>query len=220
MTDYPWWLFTRVANHVEHGNHQAAHTDLDHVLNRIEREHGPELAPRKLRCGAILSHCLRGAYRGGAPSEPILIEYMQMLDALATKRSWMGVQKAMHAYLDCLMKHVRTQHRRGIDRIVDHIRSEIRESPESVLTLAEYAHNFHVNPDYLSRRFHKIAGQSFCAERRHFRVEHAKQLLEHTSLKIRVVAKRVGIRDTSRFIRDFKLIIGLTPAEYRSALED
>jgi len=54
MADYPWWLFTRVAGHVEHGDHETAHVDLDQVLNRMEVEHGPELAPRKMRCAAHL----------------------------------------------------------------------------------------------------------------------------------------------------------------------
>ena len=218
MAGYPWWLFIRVAGHVEHGNHQAAHDDLDHVLNRMDREHGPELSPRKMRCGAILSHCLRGAYRGGAPGESILVEYMQMLDALAAKRSWKGVRKQMHVHLDSLLNHVQSQHHRDIDRLVARIRRQLRDSPELVLTLAKYAHQHHVNPDYLSRRFHQIAGQSFCAERRHFRIERAKTLLEQTSLKIRVIAQRVGIRDTSRFIREFRMITGQTAAQYRWTL--
>jgi len=220
MADYPWWLFTRVAGHVEHGDHVAAHVDLDQVLDRMEVEHGPELAPRKMRCAAILSHCLRGAYRGGAPGEPVLVDYMQTLDAMATRRSWPGVRTLMHASLESLIAQVQSQQRGDVERLVDHIRRQIRDSPEALLTLAQYAYDNHVNADYLSRRFHEIAGQTFCAERRYFRIEHARRLLESSSLKVRVVAWRVGIRDTSHFIREFRTITGQTPGQYRRGISD
>lgn len=217
MSDYPWWLFTRIAAHVEAGSHDDAHADLDRALDRMDHEHGPDLGPRTMRCSAVLSHALRGAYSGGAPSEPILITYMETLDTLAAAPDWEEVRRVMHESFDGLLEKVSGDYRGDVDELVAAIRATIRNEPGAVRSLADYARTHHLHPDHLSRRFHTIAGQTFTAERRHFRILVAQELLRSTTLKVRAVAHQVGYNDPSRFIADFRSLVGETPATYRKA---
>ena len=50
------------------------------------------------------------------------------------------------------------------------------------------------------------------------RVEKARELLESTSLRVKVIMVRVGIQDQSHFTKDFKKVYGLTPSKYRERL--
>lgn len=47
------------------------------------------------------------------------------------------------------------------------------------------------------------------------KLEAAKELLEHSYLRVKQIAYRVGFMDNSHFVRDFKNAYGVTPAQYR-----
>jgi two-component system response regulator YesN len=73
-----------------------------------------------------------------------------------------------------------------------------------------------VSVGHLSRSFNAIAGRSFREELRTIRMETASRLLAETDLKISVIASRVGLRDPSQFIADFRAEFGVTPGSYRA----
>ncbi|MBC7851969.1 MAG: hypothetical protein IAF94_00890, partial [Pirellulaceae bacterium] len=74
MQRYPWQLPVRLSARVE--NHQAAeaHRDLDQLLAIIGAKHSDSLSVRKLRCAQAISHCTRGALRGGASSSALVTD--------------------------------------------------------------------------------------------------------------------------------------------------
>jgi AraC-like DNA-binding protein len=45
----------------------------------------------------------------------------------------------------------------------------------------------------------------------------ARNLLETTFLNIKEIMNKVGVKDESHFVRDFKVICGVTPAQYRGS---
>lgn len=106
--------------------------DLDLVLDRMDHEHGPELGPRTMRCSGVLSHALRGACSGGAPSELILVDYMETLDTLAAASNWGEVRGVMHRALDGLLGQVRTNYGSDVAELVGVIRVTMRQDPGAV----------------------------------------------------------------------------------------
>lgn len=83
------------------------------------------------------------------------------------------------------------------------------------ITLHSLAQHFHYSDAYLSNLFRQKAGTTFTEVLRTFKLEQAKNLLLTTKLKLGEVCERVGYRDTSQFIRDFKDRFGYTPIQYR-----
>lgn len=215
MANYPWWLAYRLASRIENGQADAARQDFVQILAGFDREHGPALGPRKLRCASLMSWCLRGAHRGGADSETILQQFMVGLEELTATRSWKGICAFMRRYLDDLLGEVRPQQSGDVERLVRTIRRELERSPDRALPIKRYAYNAGINADYLSRRFAELAGESFRDLRRQAQMDRARDLLTQTSLKISAIARQVGIEDCSRFIRNFKQWSGATPAVYR-----
>ena len=51
------------------------------------------------------------------------------------------------------------------------------------------------------------------------KMRQARELLASTFLQIKQVIHRVGINDTSHFVRDFKKAFGVTPTHYRRFLK-
>ena len=79
----------------------------------------------------------------------------------------------------------------------------------------EYAELFHMNKDYLCRKFKEAYGVSMVTRLNEIRIEHAKKLLRSSNAKITDIAIQIGYNDEKYFIRTFKKCTGMTPNEYR-----
>ncbi|WP_246427738.1 response regulator transcription factor [Paenibacillus phyllosphaerae] len=83
------------------------------------------------------------------------------------------------------------------------------------ITLQEVAVKVHLNPSYLSQLFKQQMKINFIDYVQEQRMEKAKHLLSHTTLRITEVAQRVGYSDLAYFSNTYKRITGMTPSEFR-----
>ncbi|UQZ37661.1 AraC family transcriptional regulator [Paenibacillus sp. PK3_47] len=83
------------------------------------------------------------------------------------------------------------------------------------LSLPAVAEKFYVSPYYLSRFFKEATGFTFVEYLNSVRVKEAKQLLEQTSLKASLIARKVGFGSITHFGRVFKQVTGHAPLYYR-----
>ncbi len=83
------------------------------------------------------------------------------------------------------------------------------------LTLQYFSDRLSVNSSYLSNLFRKETGQTITDYVTEKRINHAADLLRHSQLPIKTVAKQVGIADVQYFSRLFKKKMGMTPTQYR-----
>ena len=82
-------------------------------------------------------------------------------------------------------------------------------------SLAEVASRFCMSSCFLSRMFKSYVGLGFREYLIHKRVAEAKRLLEETDMKIITVAAEVGFHNLSTFNRDFRMLTGIRPSDYR-----
>ena len=68
---------------------------------------------------------------------------------------------------------------------------------------------------YFSALFKKETGEGFIKYLTRVRMEHAKELLQQTSLPVTEVCARVGYSDIKHFTQTFKRETNLSPAQYR-----
>ncbi|GHI00563.1 response regulator transcription factor [Neobacillus kokaensis] len=84
------------------------------------------------------------------------------------------------------------------------------------ISLSEIASAVHVNPTYLSRKFHEEVGVSFSEYLIQFRIQAAKRLLlENPSWSISVVAENSGFSSQNYFSTLFRKIEGMSPKDFR-----
>ena len=212
---YPWQLPVHLSERIEHHQAEAAHGDLERILRVIGADRNGGLAVKKFRCAQIVSFCLRGAQRGGAPSAVILNEHLQELERLAVKKTWKGVVATMHDYVELLLSHVKPQRRTDIERLVAWIREDMRGTVADPKSLSQYAKSGQVSLSHLSRCFSAITGVTFREAQRRLRIENACRMLKRSDLKIGAIARLVGLRDASQFAAEFRREVGQTPMAYR-----
>ena len=77
------------------------------------------------------------------------------------------------------------------------------------------AETLNLSPSRLRHLFKAETGMSFRKYLRVVRMRQAKHLLESSFLSVNQIAERVGIRDSSHFVREFEKQHGLSPGKYR-----
>ncbi|WP_201001546.1 AraC family transcriptional regulator [Paenibacillus glycanilyticus] len=83
------------------------------------------------------------------------------------------------------------------------------------MSLHLLAEKFYVSPYYLSRFFKEATGFTFVEYLNSVRIKEAKKLLEQSSMKVNLIAKRVGFGSVTHFGRVFKSVTGYVPLHYR-----
>ncbi len=72
---------------------------------------------------------------------------------------------------------------------------------------------FLISFDHLNRIFKQIYGQTIFSYLTQIRINHAKDLIEHTDLQTSEIAYLVGFEDNSYFTKYFKQHTGMTPSQ-------
>ena len=96
-----------------------------------------------------------------------------------------------------------------------HIMEYLSEHYTETLSLKSLAKTFGVNPCHLSRMFTDRLSYGFLKYVHMLRVEHAKNLLQNTNMKISEVMLKSGFSDQKTFNRVFRELVSMTPGEFR-----
>jgi AraC family transcriptional regulator of arabinose operon len=84
------------------------------------------------------------------------------------------------------------------------------------VSLTEIAQSINMSTSRLRHLFTDEVGMSPLQYLKEQRMRQAKELLETTHLNVKQIMWRVGIKDQSHFVRDFRDAYGLSPQRYRA----
>lgn len=90
-----------------------------------------------------------------------------------------------------------------------------RDFAKACLSLNTIASELLISPSYLSRSFTKIQGISLTSYITKCRMEHARDLLQHTEMTIAQISEQSGYSDLFYFSKRFKSFWGVSPSRYR-----
>lgn len=103
-----------------------------------------------------------------------------------------------------------------VDQLVGQAKSIMaKQFANHSLTVADIARQLSITPNYLSRIFHEKTGVTCVEYLTSIRLEEAKRLLVHSSLKSYEIAEKIGYRNAHYFSVLFKKHTGYAPSEYR-----
>lgn len=106
----------------------------------------------------------------------------------------------------------RISRRDALSRVVRYVRENLTQH----IALADAAAAADLSPNYLAHLLKKETGKTFTDLVTDRRMEKAKELLAHTTLRISEIAGAVGFEDVAYFARRFKQCFHVAPRDYRS----
>lgn len=116
------------------------------------------------------------------------------------------------------MKHARMRQSQEDDRIC-RIVEYCQKNVESDITVDMLADIACVTKSHLMRMFREKMGVSPLQYVIRKKIQLAQGLLLTTDMSVRQISERIGLTDSSYFIRTFKKNIGFTPQDYRNKLK-
>lgn len=94
----------------------------------------------------------------------------------------------------------------------------IRQNYTREISLQEFGMQFHLSEKYISRYFKEHFHITLSQYINHLRLEHARQLLQESTVPVTEVALQSGYQNVSYFIRCFKKMYGVSPLKYRKGI--
>ncbi len=99
---------------------------------------------------------------------------------------------------------------RKVHELLGYLNAQYAKDISSKTIEEEFACNF----DYLNRVFKKTIGKTIFVYLNEIRIQHAREMLGTTSMKISAIGYRVGFRDECYFSKVFKKYTGVSPGQY------
>ena len=212
--DYSVDTEERIIQTIQTDNDRLAVTLINRVLDVNFKENHLDATLR--RCLMIHLYCtlLRAADEKGMISAvEVPATIFRAVPSLETlKKQYAGIIERI-----CLQEHgdtVPNLKRELCSQVLEYVKTNYNDS---ALNISSTAQHFHVSPSKLGAIFKKETGKSLLDVIRDTRMEAALLLLQD-GLSVNECARRVGVEDTTTFIRQFKKYIGKTPAQMRTEL--
>ena len=98
---------------------------------------------------------------------------------------------------------------------VETVKRYISKHYDQELNLESLAEIVYLSPRYLSSIFKKETGCGLNKYIKAFRMEKARDLLEHTHMKVVAICDAVGYTNVSYFIQSFREYFGSSPEKFR-----
>lgn len=119
-----------------------------------------------------------------------------------------AVSSVMEAIADNRNHHTLAQVRKAVDYIETHY-------AEEKMSLQDICRHCLMSTSYFSLVFKQHTGETFVEYLTRVRMNKAKEMLQHTTMKFYEIAGKVGYGDPNYFSILFKKHVGMTPREYR-----
>jgi AraC family transcriptional regulator of arabinose operon len=100
---------------------------------------------------------------------------------------------------------------RRVQSVINHMLEDLRRP----LDAEAIAHSIGLSASRMQHLFKAHTNMTAAQYLKCLRLQMAKQLIESTFLSTKEIMQRVGIRDESHFVKDFRKTYGLPPATYK-----
>jgi two-component system, response regulator YesN len=145
----------------------------------------------------------------------VVMNYVSKMDSSETLEVLTGLfheaKNECDMFLESESKHPHTD-----NELLDKALAYIHEHFTQEMTLQHVADHIHISRNYFSILFKRFMNINFIDYVIGLRINKAKELLSHTSLKVYEVAGESGFNDVKYFSKLFKKITGLSPGDYRA----
>ncbi|HIU15854.1 MAG TPA: response regulator transcription factor [Candidatus Ventricola intestinavium] len=193
---------------------QLSRQDADTAVSALEAE---VLRTPHVRGSEIL-HLVTEAARVFL-QRPDVQDRERQLEAFEGRCRCMGEARQLYDALRTLLAgqidQISERHRSGSTRPIRVARQYVQEHYHEPITLEQVCEEAGFSASYFSALFKKETGEGFIKYLTRVRMEHAKELLQQTSLPVTEVCARVGYSDIKHFTQTFKRETNLSPAQYR-----
>lgn len=207
-----WAEALRKLQYLQNGIPGISGAELGRLVSRaLSPEH-----TENLPCGLLCAN-LRALMAGirqlseasaGGPSFPEKLEEVEKHLAQLNLFRALALLRELLPEMTKLLQQCAEAEGQQIEAIQQYLQQHLRDAD-----LTSTAESFGYNKSYFSTLFHTLTGTTFSLYLQKLRMEKARELLEHTGMRIYEVALQVGYDDARYFSQVFRKAYGMQPSE-------
>lgn len=192
---------------------QSVHETL---FEAASRKQTGDIASLTLACNEILLNICKILNEGGVDIGEHLqpgclgLRLPDSLSKLEDIQAWFD--RLLEAAAGQLEKQARQNSSHLINRIQQYVNTHYAQPINNALIAGEFGYS----PNYVGRLFREATGANLNDYIKDVRVARARDLLQHTSMRIADIARETGFTDAQYFSVVFKQRTGLKPTEFRN----
>ncbi|NOU72449.1 AraC family transcriptional regulator [Paenibacillus sp. LMG 31458] len=149
----------------------------------------------------------------------ILSDIARMLQNLYNTIRYDKFVEKLSSYWRKLARQLVDDHALEVSPVIRSAIVYINEHHQEKMLLTEIAQHCYLSTYYFAHLFKKETGLSFVDFLNKVRIEKSAYFLEKTELSVREIAAHVGIHDANYFARKFRMVMGCSPTDYRTAAQ-
>ena len=147
--------------------------------------------------------------------ENIFGENVILWDKLMKFETILDIRQWMKNVFKAVLEYFEVKNSRKNRKVIKLVMKYIEENYFKELTLKDIAAEFFYSPNHLGAIFKEESGMGFTEYLTEYRMKQAAELLQQPCLKMYEIANRVGYKNISSFINQFKTTYKMTPTEFR-----
>lgn len=202
-----------IANEMRIGNRDELCTLLKQQCERMTSKQIPKAFVQSLVI-SLCVHCyeLLLEYTGVAVGHsPKQLDYEEIMNARTIAELFDYAERKCIETIDALK---RSNHSQSVQTI-NTVKKWVQDKYASNISLKNIAESLFINATYLGQQFKAAEGITFNDYLLKVRMEKAKELLQHTNLRVYEVATQVGYQELDWFYKRFKEYTGMSTTKYR-----
>lgn len=187
------------------GDHDKLEEELSSVFNELSAQ---GVSPSYVRQIAFLIYSEINVQVGF--DEDTYQDYVTRINNAVDMKN---IMKLLEEIIDRLSDN--KQEVRNYSENVRQVMGLVKKNYQEDLSLRYVSDCLHLNSDYLGQLFKMETKISFSRYLNDYRIKRAQSLLKGTEQSISEISEEVGYTTTAYFYRNFKVICGISPKEYR-----
>jgi len=206
----------KLINYLTYGNYEKSSILLQEIINSNLKN--TVSASLKVKClfFDVVATIFKVIRQNEDSLNLIDIEQTDLLDKIDRYESISSIQEEILE----LFRQICDKSKGNVARTTEKLSEDIIDFVKSnynnqILNVAFISEKFNVSPNYVSAVFKKEKNIPLLEYINTVRIEHARELLKNTNLKVTDIAAEVGFASHRTFLRVFQSIVGVSPAEYR-----
>lgn len=139
-----------------------------------------------------------------------------ILEAIYKKESITELKSYISEIFTDIAQYMARRYNQKNARVINRIREIIEERYHENISVAKISEEVYLSPNYISMIFKQEMNETISEYLTKIRMEHAKNLLKSTDLRVLEIAEKVGYEDANYFSKVFKKYTGILPQKYRT----
>lgn len=201
---------------VRAGDHNGARRHLNNLLAAMFLD-SPRLPVLKARVLELLGYLTRVAVEDAPGLEGLMTAHQSWMERIIGADSFDALCQSVRDALDAFLTAVTQQGLSPTNLRVRRALEHAAQHAARAVPLDEAAAVAGISRFRLSHLVQQVTGLRYGEHVKRLRIAEACRLLESTNRSGAEIASELGFADQSHFVRQFKQVVGLTPARYRHA---